>query len=289
MQTTFQLDHVVILVNDLAAAIEDYAALGFTVTPGGEHERLQTHNALIAFADDSYLELIAFKGRPIPPTLKRPKQVSAQQVSAAKRSLVECRILPWGDAGEGLVDFALLPPAIEQAIDMARQRGLTLDGPLPGHRLRPDSRLVSWQFGFPDGFDLPFLCADVTPRSLRVPAGAARQHANGATGIVNIVVAVADLDTSLTRYRALLDVEPQQGLSFPLPEARTVDFALSSTIITLATPAGRRSALNDELTARGEGPYALRLRTSDATRAGELDPTRTHGARLELSAQSDRF
>jgi len=51
MQTAFQLDHVVILVNDLAAAIEDYAALGFAVTPGGEHERLQTHNALIAFAE----------------------------------------------------------------------------------------------------------------------------------------------------------------------------------------------------------------------------------------------
>jgi hypothetical protein len=30
---------------------------------------------------------------------------------------------------------------------------------------------------------LPFWCGDVTPRSLRVPEGAHRQHANGVQGI----------------------------------------------------------------------------------------------------------
>ena len=36
------IDHIVILVADLAAASADYAALGFTVTPGGEHTGGQT-------------------------------------------------------------------------------------------------------------------------------------------------------------------------------------------------------------------------------------------------------
>src|SRR5439155_1412482 len=53
------IDHIVIAVPDLAAARTSYAALGFTVVPGGRHP-VGTHNALIAFGDGSYVELIAF-------------------------------------------------------------------------------------------------------------------------------------------------------------------------------------------------------------------------------------
>jgi hypothetical protein len=55
------IDHVVIVVRDLAQASADFAAAGFTVTPGGEHADGATHNALIPFADGAYIELIAFK------------------------------------------------------------------------------------------------------------------------------------------------------------------------------------------------------------------------------------
>ena len=54
------LDHVVIHVADLDAAIADYASLGFNVQRGGTHADGATHNALIVFADGSYIELIAF-------------------------------------------------------------------------------------------------------------------------------------------------------------------------------------------------------------------------------------
>src|SRR6202165_1282689 len=53
-----QLDHV---VRDLASAVSDHRRRGFTVTPGGEHADGTTHNALITFADGSYLELVAFR------------------------------------------------------------------------------------------------------------------------------------------------------------------------------------------------------------------------------------
>ena len=55
-----QLDHVVMVVRDLDSATDDYRRRGFTVTPGGEHADGLTHNALIPFADGSYLELVAF-------------------------------------------------------------------------------------------------------------------------------------------------------------------------------------------------------------------------------------
>ena len=53
------IDHLVIVVPELEAAVASYRGLGFTVVPGGRHP-IGTHNALIAFADGSYLELIAF-------------------------------------------------------------------------------------------------------------------------------------------------------------------------------------------------------------------------------------
>ena len=42
-------------MRDLAAAVQDYNALGFTVVPGGEHTDGASYNTLVAFANGSYL------------------------------------------------------------------------------------------------------------------------------------------------------------------------------------------------------------------------------------------
>src|SRR5699024_1194283 len=85
------IDHIVILVHDLEATVRDYGALGFTVVPGGEHADGRSRNALVAFSDGSYLELIAFKDNVVPEShnFYRPHNP------------------------EGLVTFALLPTDIE--------------------------------------------------------------------------------------------------------------------------------------------------------------------------------
>src|SRR3954463_8340756 len=112
------IDHIVILVHDLDAAVGDYSDLGFTVVPGGEHAGGASRNALVAFSDGSYLELIAFVNNVVPEThpFYRPNN------------------------REGLVTYALLPTDIEADIQAARTRGLPLDGPHPGGRLRPDGQ-----------------------------------------------------------------------------------------------------------------------------------------------------
>src|SRR6184192_140907 len=55
-----RFDHAVILVADLARASDAFAKLGFTVSPGGAHTGLGTHNAVIRFGVD-YLELLAVR------------------------------------------------------------------------------------------------------------------------------------------------------------------------------------------------------------------------------------
>jgi catechol 2,3-dioxygenase-like lactoylglutathione lyase family enzyme len=258
------IDHIVILVSDLAAASADYTALGFTVLPGGEHTGGATHNALVIFADDTYLELIAFK-----------------------RSEPGHRWWRHSAAGEGLVDYALLPSAAEADIAAARARGVAYEGPADGGRLRPDGQQVAWQLGMPPTADLPFLCGDVTPRELRVPRGAMRQHPNGVTGIAGLTIAVDDLEASVARYHALLGRDPLAQSPVPLAGARCVAFEIGGATITLAAPAGDAEpdgdrALPARIAARGEGPYALALRTQIATNAGPLDQGRAHGVPIEL-------
>ena len=58
------VDRIVVVVPDLEAAIAAYGGAGFNVMRGGRHN-IGTHNALIAFADGSYIELIAFLN-PVP-------------------------------------------------------------------------------------------------------------------------------------------------------------------------------------------------------------------------------
>lgn len=223
---SFRIDHLVILVADLAQASADFADLGFTVVPGGTHTDGATHNALISFADGTYLELIAFL-----------------------REAPEHRWWRYAATGEGLIDWAMLPAEIAADIAAARERGVAYDGPIPGGRQRPDGQEIAWQIGLPPAPDLPFLCADVTPRALRVPGGAATQHANGAVGIARLALAAADVRASAARYAALLgqDASPAAEPCFALGDA------------SLCLASGGRAAAR--LAARGEGPYALVLRT----------------------------
>ena len=169
-----QLDHVVMVVRDLAAAMDDYRRRGFTVTPGGEHTDGLTHNALIPFADGSYLELVAFHD------LSRGLTHGWWKIAAD---------------GGGLADFALLSDDL--AADTAALGELVAHPPAQGGRMRPDGTQLKWRTAIlvPP---LPFLIEDLTPRDLRVPGGAQMQHANGATGLE--LVAIGALDVAETEW-----------------------------------------------------------------------------------------
>ncbi len=249
-----QLDHIVILADDLERAIADYTALGFTVLRGGSHPGRGSHNALIAFADGVYLELIAFT-RPEP-------GFRWWEVNSV--------------AGEGLVDFALLPHDTAAAVAEARARGVAYDGPNDGGRLRPDGQRLAWQTAQPPSSDLPFLCGDVTPRTLRVASGAATEHANGAQGVAEVTVLVDDPAASAARYRALLG--GAAGFAEPAGAASGVAIALGAAQIVLHSPAD--TAGQELLARRGQGPSAIRLRGPGPRRA--LDAALTHGAAIAI-------
>lgn len=249
-----RVDHLVILVDDLAQAVADYAALGFVVTRGGEHADGNTHNALVSFADGAYLELIAFKA-------EAPQHIWWRQVSA----------------GEGLIDFALLPGDTSEDVAAACARGLEMAGPYAGGRNRPDGVRLEWQTARALSPELPFFCGDVTPRQLRVPGADTWGHDNGAEGLGRVSVAVSDLDASAERYAALLG-------SRPLVELGRRLFRLGDTYIALRSPGPHEpesEGIAGRLAACGEGIYSFTLRSR--SHAVELcDLGLAHGARISI-------
>jgi hypothetical protein len=174
-----QLDHVVLVVRDLSGAMVDHRRRGFTVTPGGEHADGVTHNALITFADGTYLELVAFRD------LARSLTHRWWKVAAE---------------GGGFADFALLSDDLNA--DAAALADLVTTPPKEGGRIRPDGVELKWRTAFLKA-PLPFVIEDLTARELRVPGGAAADHANGATGIASVVIGTVDIADAEWRYAAV--------------------------------------------------------------------------------------
>ena len=263
MTTSLKLDHIVIMVDDLNQAKQDYTTLGFSVLEGGTHADNPTHNALIVFADGVYLEIIALQ----PDKTKDPRSV---------------RLDRWVNDGPGLVDYALLPTDIAADIAAARKRGLPIEGAEPGGRLRPDGQAIHWQTANLPGQSLPFFCADVTPRALRVPEGDIRQHPNGTTGVAEIVIAVRDLAESQALYEALLGVPPHTPPTDEDLSAQLTAFSIDAATITLAQPLTPQSPLHNYLANKHERPYRFTLTADQPPHLGALDLALTHGAHITI-------
>jgi hypothetical protein len=284
-----RFDHAVIVVENLAAAIEGFREIGFTVVAGGDHEGSPTHNALIGLADGAYLELIAFRRHVAPPGLNPADASDWERIVQGSDSPLDRMMRLWDATGQGLVHFALCPLAVDITVAHARAHRLAIDGPYDGGRVRPDGRHVLWQAAMPRGLDTPFLCADVTDRSLRVPGGDDALHENGAIAVDRITVAVRDLAVAIPKYTALLGEDSRPVGSVRIPEADALDYPLGDVTVTVAAPTSESGPLAAHLRARGEGVYELRLGTTKPDFVGPLDPVVTRGSRIELvSAGNDR-
>lgn len=260
------IDHIVVLVDDLAAASADWTRAGFTVTPGGTHAAGHTHNALVTFANGSYFELIAFF---------HPEE---QQEHRWWSRVAD---------GEGLIDYALLSDDLTNDASAARGHGLEMNGPEDGGRQRPDGQRLEWKsmllgrgIGEPT---LPFVIEDVTPRELRVPGGSATQHPLGVTGIAGLILVTDNVEEAATAMTSLLGTP---GEDVVVDEGAMLRFTLGEQWIALLQPGDDQSDAGQYLRRRGEGPYEVTLRGPESA-AGEgttlLPLDQTHEVRLRIA------
>ncbi len=249
-----QIDHVIVLAKDLDVAASNARSAGFTVHPGGMHDDGATHNALIPFADGSYIEIISFVDATPPPNHYFGKRY---------------------ETGSGLADLGLLSTDIDGDVQAITDSGLPF--PIPTHfgRHGSNGQVITWRMSLPGHLHpsggYPFLIQDLTARALRVPAGtSATSHPNGATGIAGATFLVENIARADAHFRAILG---SAGTT------RTEHFGgRGLSVIPLAGDGGQwiglmrpvaDSAPQRHIERFGQGPYAINLRT---TGGGEMYP-----------------
>jgi catechol 2,3-dioxygenase-like lactoylglutathione lyase family enzyme len=249
------IDHLVIVVTDLAQAIKDYEQLGFTVVAGGQHP-VGSHNALISFRDGSYLEIIAFY-----------------------REAVDHRWWKPLAQGERLVDFCFQTDDLRADTKKLKDAGVAINDPVPWSRKRPDGYELKWLLSLATGSHrgvAPFLIEDVTPRIERIPQHF--EHRNGVTGIDKVTVAVGELASTEKWYSTLLGGMGRQITHGELG-AKGFAFDVGPHIVEFLTPRDAASPLIDWLRRFGPSPYSAVLHSGD-TLPKPLDARYTHGAQL---------
>lgn len=262
-----RVDHIIVAVLDREVAARDYAALGFRSIVGGTHMDGHTHNCLVPLADGAYIELVS----PIDVNEIRVRHEDHNQ------NWLYCF-----NAGEGFAGYALGVPDIEPTVQRLKHCGYPFNGPQQGGRVLPDGTQTLGIGVTIAGQGYPAILSDLTPREWRIPTTPENStHANGVTGVEHVFASVLDVDEATRRYEALTGLKAQPGT--PFPGARTADFQVDGSRITIAEPVNKNSALYEDLRLRGEVPFLVRLRTTDESKTGFLDLLTAHRARFELS------
>jgi hypothetical protein len=186
------LDHIVIAVPALGAASEWFRDAGFTVTPGGRHDELPTESALIAFADGSYLELLAARDASAREEWREMANGPAWERHLKGVSAVARRFLPSLAGADGVVDACLRGASLGSRAADLRRAGERSAGPVRMSRERRDGERLEWELLLPESRRIPFWIADRTPRARRVPGEPeSTKHANGGSGIAGFSVRAA--------------------------------------------------------------------------------------------------
>ena len=252
------IDHVAIVVNELESAIASYSRAGFTVVRGGKHP-IGTHNALIAFNDGSYLELIAFL-----------KLRTGHRWQAAL------------EKGSGIVDFCMSTDDLGADIESMRRAGAKIGDPSSLTRDRPDGYHLSWVLAIPEApfnGQVPFLIKDDTPRDERVPRE--RSHPNGATGIRTLAIAVNDPGMT-SRYYARVLGRPGRPIEREDLEGAGVSFAIGPNEVQLLASKTESGPLAQWIRDHGQSPFEVVLANAGAG-ATTLDRALLQGARIRFA------
>jgi hypothetical protein len=252
------IDHVVIAVPELEEASRHYASVGFTVVPGGKLS-IGTHNALIAFRDGTYIELIAF--------------------------LTPVASHPWYNAlqtGGGLVDFCMMTDDLEGDVAAIVRAGAGMGAPSSMTRRRPDGYELSWELSIPAppwNGRVPFLIRDFTPRTERVPRQ--HEHPNGIAGIRGVTLAVFDAEATAMIYRGALGA-PGESIERIDLDAAGVAFTIGAHRIELVAPKSDASPIAKWIRAHGESPFEAKL-IPTLPASEHIDPILLRRARLGIA------
>jgi catechol 2,3-dioxygenase-like lactoylglutathione lyase family enzyme len=247
-----RIDHVMICVPDLAAGIDAYTRLGFSIHPGGQHPGRGTHNA-IAFFEHDYLELLSVRDR--------------GECAAAGGG-----VLDFLARGGGLRYVALQSDDLAADVAAMRRRGVDVGDPADGRRRTPSGQELRWtsaRLGPADPLPI-FFIQHLTPLAeRRSQAPGAGAHPNGVLGAERVYVVVPDVAAAAAAYARVLGLAVPRVQRGNVIKADMAVFDLGPTGLTVAQPAADGPAA-EALARRGSGPFQALYRTRNLAAAARF-------------------
>ncbi|ALS29938.1 glyoxalase-like domain-containing protein [Paenibacillus sp. 32O-W] len=249
MQLAF--DHLVHFVNRPEQAIVELRKVGLIASPGGQHEKWGSYNALCYF-DLSYVEFLGLNSYEI-----------ASQVTDNDLIRQAVNALP---SREGFARLALRTDCIDDAAERMRKLGLEVTGPFPGSRKRQDGTTVSWSMFFmkdkEPGLPLPFVIqweqSDEERRRDLKERQVIQPHPIGAVTVRELAIAVRELEPAVDKWSRITDLHPGDVYEDEVLQAKCRKLSLPGGELVFCAPVGT-GTVSERLNAAGEGPFLLRL------------------------------
>lgn len=187
------LDHVVVVVRDLDAAAQQWAQLGFTVSPRGTHSaHMGTGNHTIMLAED-YLELLG--------VLTPTERNAPTRALLAEREGIERAAFTTRNAAEGVAELQAYGIAATGPIDFSRPVDLP-----DGRKTEAVFQTYLWPVDQrPAGMRI-FACQHFTRPAVWLPH--LMRQANTAERIVRIELVAADPEAAANHMGRLTDRTP---------------------------------------------------------------------------------
>ncbi|WP_322514400.1 VOC family protein [Rhodopseudomonas palustris] len=193
LQYVIGIDHAVVMVGDLDAAAANWQRLGFTLSPRGTHSpALGSGNYTIMFGQD-YIELLGI--------------LSPTEHNAPSRAFL-------AERGDGIERIAFTTTDAAKGADELRDLGLDAVGPIDFGRPVPlpgggegEARFSIFQWPLteaPAGLRI-FACQHHTRDTVWIPE--LQRHANGATGLVRVIVTAPRPESDARHLLRLIDGE----------------------------------------------------------------------------------
>lgn len=264
----FRIGHVLIKVNNLEKAVQDYEALGFRVTYGSDPKKAT--NAMIYFKDGSFLELFSTSfGQPIDTIMKL-----AVKLMLVLKNPYAGRMRNYTSPGEGFRDYALdstKEDMFQGNMTKLKEAGITIHGPRKMKRKNVEQILVKWSLCFPTQERFPFFMSSYSPAVVLSPAKT--QHPNRAAGFKELIIITPNWEEDLEFYQRIYQQKPRVEEEKSRIYCR---FQLEETAVVLEK--GQNNGIQKIIIYSEE-----KEENEGAVKSRRLDITLSHGANITLS------
>lgn len=250
---TYVFDHFVHFTKNPEKLAESLYSLGLNSTEGGRHEAYGTYNILSYFGLN-YIELLGIFDKNI-------AQTPIKEQHSLWTTLIDEKF------SDGTSRIAFRTKDIERDAHIFKQKQLTVEGPIPFQRKRPDGSLVSWKLLFIGAknsqLPLPFFIqwdeTDQTRLTDLTNRNAINNHPLGKVELSSVGIAVNNLEPTIKKWADYFQLKkgPTHIDESLNAKAQSLFFP-QDTNITFYEPIGA-GLVAETLHDSGEKPFLIEL------------------------------